>query len=95
MSVDWNNYPCEVYYDELIIDGEARPCAINSVKDLAGMGHQELAACQEVRFLLGGRAPFGLHPVLWVSVLKSLTAYQMYRRSEQVRVQRGPVLRFL
>lgn len=33
--------------------------------------------------------------VQWVSVLKSLTAYQMYRRSEQVRVQRGPVLRFL
>jgi uncharacterized alpha-E superfamily protein len=28
-------------------------------------------------------------------VLKSLTAYQAYRRSEQVRVQRGPVLRFL
>ncbi|MCU0836702.1 MAG: alpha-E domain-containing protein [Chromatiaceae bacterium] len=33
--------------------------------------------------------------IQWVSVLKSLTAYQMYRRSEQVRVQRGPVLRFL
>jgi uncharacterized alpha-E superfamily protein len=33
--------------------------------------------------------------VQWVSVLKSLTAYQMYRRSEQVRVQRGPVLHFL
>jgi uncharacterized alpha-E superfamily protein len=33
--------------------------------------------------------------VQWVSVLKSLTAYQMYRRSEQVRVLRGPVLRFL
>jgi uncharacterized alpha-E superfamily protein len=31
----------------------------------------------------------------WVSVLNSLSAYQMYRRSEQVRVQRGPVLRFL
>ena len=37
--------------------------------------------------------PFGT--AQWVSVLKSLTAYQMYRRSEQVRVQRGPVLRFL
>lgn len=33
--------------------------------------------------------------VQWVSVLKSMTAYQMYRRSQQVRVQRGPVLRFL
>ncbi|EXJ16557.1 alpha-E domain-containing protein [Imhoffiella purpurea] len=33
--------------------------------------------------------------IQWVSVLKSLTGYQAYRRSEQVRVQRGPVLRFL
>jgi uncharacterized alpha-E superfamily protein len=33
--------------------------------------------------------------IQWVSVLKSMTAYQMYRRSQQVRVQRGPVLRFL
>jgi uncharacterized alpha-E superfamily protein len=33
--------------------------------------------------------------IQWVSVLKSLSGYQMYRRSEQVRVQRGPVLRFL
>lgn len=33
--------------------------------------------------------------IQWVSVLKSMTAYQAYRRSEQVRVQRGPVLRFL
>ena len=33
--------------------------------------------------------------IQWVSVLKSMTAYQTYRRSEQVRVQRGPVLRFL
>jgi len=40
----------------------------------------------------------GLRPfetIQWVSVLKSLTAYQAYRRSEQVRVQREPVLRFL
>jgi hypothetical protein len=28
------------------------------------------------------------HTIQWVSVLKSMTAYQMYRRSEQVRVQR-------
>jgi uncharacterized alpha-E superfamily protein len=33
--------------------------------------------------------------IQWVSVLKSMTAYQAYRRSEQMRVQRGPVLRFL
>jgi uncharacterized alpha-E superfamily protein len=33
--------------------------------------------------------------IQWVSVLKSMTAYQAYRRSEQVRVQREPVLRFL
>ena len=33
--------------------------------------------------------------IQWISVLKSLTGYQAYRRSEQVRVQRDPVLRFL
>ncbi len=33
--------------------------------------------------------------IQWVSVLKSMTGYQAYRRSEQVRVQRGYVLRFL
>ncbi|ESQ10119.1 MAG TPA: alpha-E domain-containing protein [Chromatiaceae bacterium] len=33
--------------------------------------------------------------IQWVSVLKSMTAYQMYRRSEQISVQRGPVLRFI
>lgn len=33
--------------------------------------------------------------IQWVSVLKSMSAYQMYRRSEQVRVERGAVLRFL
>ena len=31
----------------------------------------------------------------WMSVLKSLTGYQMYRREMQVRVQREEVLRFL
>jgi len=42
--------------------------------------------------------PAELHPYVtieWVSVLKSMTGDQMYRRSEQVRVERGPVLRFL
>lgn len=33
--------------------------------------------------------------IQWMSVLKSLTAYQMYRRSMQVRVSRGAVLKFL
>ena len=33
--------------------------------------------------------------IQWVSVLRSLTAYQMYRRSRQVRVTRPEVLRFL
>ncbi|MCB1875610.1 MAG: alpha-E domain-containing protein [Chromatiales bacterium] len=33
--------------------------------------------------------------IQWVSVLKSLTGYQMYRQSMQVRVRRGEVLRFL
>ena len=33
--------------------------------------------------------------IQWVSVLKSLTGYQMYRRSRQVRVRRSEVLRFL
>jgi len=33
--------------------------------------------------------------IQWMSVLKSMTAYQMYRRSMQVRVRRVEVLRFL
>jgi len=33
--------------------------------------------------------------IQWVSVLKSLSAYQMYRRAMQVRVSRPDVLRFL
>ncbi len=33
--------------------------------------------------------------IQWMSVLKSLTAYQMYRRKMQVRVRRVDVLRFL
>jgi len=37
--------------------------------------------------------PFG--NVQWVSVLKSLTAYQMYRRKMQVQVRRADALRFL
>jgi uncharacterized alpha-E superfamily protein len=33
--------------------------------------------------------------IQWMSVLKSLTAYQMYRRTMQARIRRGDVLRFL
>lgn len=33
--------------------------------------------------------------IQWMGVLKSLTAYQMYRRAMQVRVRRPDVLRFL
>ena len=33
--------------------------------------------------------------LLWMSVLRSLTAYQMYRREMQVRVQRTDVLKYL
>lgn len=33
--------------------------------------------------------------IQWVSVLKSLTGYQMYRQSMQIRVRQGEVLRFL
>ena len=40
----------------------------------------------------------GLRPfenIQWMSVLKSLTAYQMYRRKMQVRVRRADALQFL
>lgn len=43
-------------------------------------------------------APEELTPfenIQWMSVLKSLTGYQMYRRTVQVRIQRSEVLRFL
>ena len=33
--------------------------------------------------------------IQWMSVLKSLSAYQMYRRAMQVRVRRPAVLKFL
>jgi uncharacterized alpha-E superfamily protein len=40
-----------------------------------------------------GLTPF--ENIQWMSVLKSLTAYQMYRRYIQVRVRRADVLKFL
>jgi len=47
MSIDWNLYPCEGFYDELIVEGEARPYAVNLANDLAQMGPEELSARQE------------------------------------------------
>ncbi len=40
-----------------------------------------------------GLTPF--ENIQWMSVLKSLTAYQMYRRNIQIRVRRTDVLKFL
>lgn len=40
-----------------------------------------------------GLTPFG--NIQWMSVLKSLTAYQMYRRTHQMRIRRPDVLKFL
>jgi uncharacterized alpha-E superfamily protein len=42
---------------------------------------------------VGDLTPF--ENIQWVSVLKSLSGYQMYRRAMQVRVRREDVLRFL
>ena len=36
-----------------------------------------------------------LENIQWASVLKSLTAYQMYRRTMQMRVRRVDALKFL
>jgi uncharacterized alpha-E superfamily protein len=41
----------------------------------------------------GELTPFG--NIQWMSVLKSMTGYQMYRRQEQTQVRRPQVLRFL
>ena len=47
--------------------------------------------------LLPGETPdlLPFENIQWMSVLKSLTAYQMYRRKMQVRVRRADALRFL
>jgi uncharacterized circularly permuted ATP-grasp superfamily protein len=48
MSIDWNRYPCEGLYDELIAaPGEARTFAANLAADLAGLGGEELVARQQ------------------------------------------------
>lgn len=45
--------------------------------------------------LLPGAATATYDNLQWMSVLSSLTGYQMYRREMQIRVQRAAVLRFL
>jgi uncharacterized circularly permuted ATP-grasp superfamily protein len=47
MSIDWKLYPCEGFYDELVVEGHARSYAVNLASDLAQMGPEELAARQE------------------------------------------------
>ena len=42
---------------------------------------------------IGGLRPF--ENIQWMSVLKSLTAYQMYRQAMQARVRRSDVVKFL
>lgn len=42
---------------------------------------------------IGESATYG--NIQWMGILRSLTAYQMYRRSMQVRIHRGAVLKFL
>jgi uncharacterized alpha-E superfamily protein len=43
----------------------------------------------------GGEQPGPYESIQWMSVLKSLTAYQMYRRHVRLRVSGNDVLRFL
>lgn len=54
-----------------------------------------IADVQSATLLADGGEMRPYDNIQWVSVLKSMTAYQMYRRSEQVQVRRGPVLRFI
>jgi len=48
MSIDWNNYPCEDFYDELLqAPGQARAAGEVMAADLAALGIDELTARQE------------------------------------------------
>ncbi|MCG6863617.1 MAG: circularly permuted type 2 ATP-grasp protein [Chromatiaceae bacterium] len=47
MSIDWDQYSCEGFFDELIVEGKARPHAVNLVAALQGMEPDELAARQQ------------------------------------------------
>jgi uncharacterized alpha-E superfamily protein len=54
-----------------------------------------IADVQSASLLAAGEEMGPYDNIQWVSVLKSMTAYQMYRRSEQVRVRRDSVLPFI
>ena len=47
MSIDWTTYPCEAFFDELIVRGGPRPWAESLVRDLAATEGADLAARQE------------------------------------------------
>ncbi|ADC61422.1 circularly permuted type 2 ATP-grasp protein [Allochromatium vinosum] len=48
MSIDWNDYACEGFYDELVeAPGQARDCVDGLLQDLEDLGHDELVARQE------------------------------------------------
>jgi uncharacterized circularly permuted ATP-grasp superfamily protein len=48
MSIDWNDYDCEGFYDELVeAPGKARDCVDGLLQDLEDLGHDELVARQE------------------------------------------------
>ncbi|MBK5963138.1 hypothetical protein CCR95_03285 [Thiocystis minor] len=48
MSIDWNAYPCEDFYDELLAaPGQGRPALAGLLKDLESLGSEELVARQE------------------------------------------------
>ncbi|WP_295408040.1 circularly permuted type 2 ATP-grasp protein [uncultured Thiocystis sp.] len=48
MSIDWNAYPCEDFYDELLAaPGQGRPALAGLLKDLESLGSDELVARQE------------------------------------------------
>ena len=48
MSIDWNNYPCEDFYDELLeAPGKARGAGEVMAADLAALGIDELTSRQE------------------------------------------------
>jgi len=40
MSIDWKSYPCGDVFDELIVEGHARPHAKNLLDYLAEMSWQ-------------------------------------------------------
>ncbi len=48
MTIDWDDYPCEGFYDELVAaPGRARSHSEALVADLAELGREEIAARQE------------------------------------------------